>query len=120
MGFLTEMTLQRLVLGFAAPLSPTLLWGMREARRQEAAAAALDRLKDFVETSWQEISRKKLTEPEATRRSRELQDGILVHRQKDPLVFDWIYERRRKDDEEQMEVSAEEMVAQLNRCSHTS
>ena len=78
-------------------------------------AAALDRLKDFVETCWREISRNELTEPEATRRSRELQDGILVHRQKNPLVFDWIYECRRQDYEEQMGVSAEEMVVQINR-----
>ena len=113
MGFLTEMTLQRFVLAVAAPLSPTLLWGMREARRQKAAAAALDNLRSFVEICWQEISKSDLTEPEATSRSRELQNGILVHRRTNPLVFDWLYRHRRRDYEELMEVSADEMVAQI-------
>ena len=113
LGFVTEMTLQRLILGVAAPLSPTLLWGMREARRQKAAAAALERLRDFAEICWREISSGKLREAAATRRSRELQDGILVHRRTNPLVLDWIYRHRRRDYEEQMEVGAEDMVAEV-------
>ena len=114
LGFLTGMNLQKFVLAVAAPLSPTLLWGIREARRQEAAAAALDRLRDFVEGFWMEVSRNKLTESTATSRSRDLQNEILSHRRANPLVFDWIYRYQRRKYEEQMNVSAEDMVAQIN------
>ena len=112
-GMVMEMTLDKLVLGVAAPLSPTLLWGMREARRQRAAAAALERLRECVETCWRGISKGELTEGAATRRSRELQDGILVHRRTEPLVLEWIYKHRRREYEEQMEVGAEHMVAEI-------
>ena len=53
-------------------------------------------------------------EPEATSRSRELQNAILLCRRTNPFVFDWIYWRSRRDYEEQMNVGAENMVAQVN------
>ena len=113
LGLLTEMTLEAFVLAIAAPLFPTALWGLREARRQQDAAAALDRLRDSSESCWREVSRDGLPQSAATRRSRELQDGILIHRRTNPLVFDWIYRLRRREYEEQMEVGAEDMVAEI-------
>ena len=61
-----------------------------------------------------EVSRNKLTESTATSRSRDLQNEILSHRRANPLVFDWIYRYQRRKYEEQMNVSAEDMVAQIN------
>lgn len=117
LGFANDMNMQQFVLAVAAPLSPSLLWGMREARRQRDAAATVERLKDLVDAFWREVSGGELTEPAATRRSRELQDGILMHRRTNPPVFDWVYRWRRREHEEQMEISAEEMVAQVRRTS---
>ena len=117
LGFANDMNMQQFVLAVAAPLSPSLLWGMREARRQKDAAATVERLKDLVDAVWREVCGGELTELTATRRSRELQDGILTHRQTSPLVFDWVYRLKRREHEEQMEISAEEMVAEIRRIS---
>ena len=119
LGLLTEMPLQKFVLAVAAPLSPTFLWGIREAWRQKEAAAALDRLKDLGDSLWEEVVQGEVMEPEATSRSRELQNAILLCRRTNPFVFDWIYWRSRRDYEEQMNVGAENMVAQVNTASGT-
>lgn len=110
----TGINLQKFVLSVAAPLLPTLLWGFLEARRQKEAATALDRLKHLTDGFWQEIAQGQVTEPEATHRSRELQNAIWLHRRTKPFVFDWIYRKLRRDYEEQMNVGAEDMVDQVN------
>ncbi len=115
-GFVTEMSLQKFVLAVAAPLSPTLLWAVGEARRQKNAAGALDCLREFVEAFWREILANALTEAVAMSRSRELQNGILLHRRTNPPVLEWIYRRRRQKYEELMRLSAEEMVAQIKQA----
>ena len=114
LGLLTGMDLQKFVLAVAVPLSPTLVLGVREVQRQGKAAAALDRLKDFGESLWKGIVQGEVMEPEATSRSRNLQDAILRHRRANPFVFDWVYRRLRQDYEEEMNVGAENMVAQVN------
>ena len=117
LGLLTEMNLQKFVLVVAAPLLPTLLWGMREAQSQGDTAATLDRLKCLGENLWKGVVQGEMVEPEATSRSRELQDAILLHRRTNPFVFDWIYRQLRRDYEEQMNVGAENMVAQVDTAS---
>ena len=117
LGFLAEMNLQKLVLAVLAPLSPTILWGLCEARRHKQAAAALDRLKDCGNSLWEKVVQGEVVEAEATSRSRELQNAILLHRRTNPFVFDWIYQKLRRDYEEQMNVGAEDMVAQVKTYS---
>ena len=113
LGLLTGMDLQKFVLAVAVPLSPTLLLGMREVQRQGKAAIAVDRLKDFSESLWKGIVQGKVMEPEATSRSRNLQDAILRHRRTNPFIFDWVYRRFRQDYEKGMNISAEDMVVQV-------
>ena len=89
-------------------------WGLREMHAQEEAATALDRLKHFGGNLLEGVVQGGVMEPEATSRSREVQNAILLHRRTSPVVFDWIYRRLRRDHEEQMNVGAEAMVAQVD------
>ena len=114
LGLLTGMDLQKFVLAVAVPLSPTLVLGIREIRRQGKAATALDRLKDFGESLWKGLVQGGVMEREATIRSRNLQDAILRHRRTNSLIFDWVYRGLRQDYEEEMNIGAEAMVAQMN------
>ena len=114
LGLLTGMDLQKFVLAVAVPLSPTLVLGIREIQRQGKAAAALDHLKDFGESLWKRIAQGEVLEREGTIHSRNLQDAILRHRRTNPLIFDWVYRRLRQDYEKGMNISAEDMVAQVN------
>ena len=109
--------LQEAVLFFAMPLLPTFLWGLSEARRQREAANAADRLRNLTEDLWTRFVLREVTEPEAMRLSRELQNAIFLRRSTSPFVFDWIYHRLRREYEEQINVGVEEMVAQLKAVS---
>lgn len=117
LGLWTGMNLHKFVLAILAPLLPALLWGICEAKRQKQAATALDSLKDCADCLWQEVVQGKLVEPEATTRSRELQNAILLHRKTNPFVLDWVYRYLRRNYEDQMKVGAEQMVAQLKTSS---
>ena len=117
LGLLTGMNLRKFVLAVAAPLSPAFLWGIREIRRQREAATDLDRLKGCGESLWKGVVRGEVTEPTAEGRSRELQNAILLRRRSNPFVFNWIYRHLRRDYEEQMNVGAEDMVAQADSAS---
>ena len=74
------MDMQTFVLAVAAPLSPTLLWGVREAQRQYEAVSVIDQLIEAVDALWQDIVQNNLAENLATSRSRELQNAILICR----------------------------------------
>ena len=110
-----KLTLEQFVLVVAVPLSPTLLWAIREVNRQRDAASALDRLKDYGSSLWNQVAKGLVDDAKATALSRELQDAILQRRRENPFVFDWIYRRLRNSYEEQMNVNAQQMVDEVSR-----
>lgn len=112
-GFEQHWSLEQFVLGVLAPLTPALMWAGRECKRQTDAASNLDRLRETTEQIWNQMLKGTLAEPELTQRSRTLQDAILVGRRERATVFDWVYGRLRKRQEEQMNVGAEEMINQI-------
>jgi len=118
-GLLNGMSLQKLVLAVMAPLLPAALWAAREWRRQSETASESDRRKEYCESLWGQVVRGELAEPEVSRRSRELQDAILVRRQQGPPVFDWVYRCLRRKQEEQMNVGAERMVDEIGQGNST-
>lgn len=108
-----EMNLPELAVFVAAPLVPTFLLGLAEARRHGQAADEEDRLRDLIDCRGIGLTHNDLSECEAKRLSRELQNAIYLRRRASPLVWDWFYRRRREAYEEQMRVEAEDMVAKL-------
>ena len=114
-GLMQKLTLEQFVLVVAVPLSPTLLWAIREVNRQRDAASALDRLKDYGSSLWNQVAKGLVDDAKATALSRELQDAILQRRRENPFVFDWIYRRLRNSYEEQMNVNAQQMVDEVSR-----
>ena len=106
----TGITVEKFVLAVMAPLSPMLLWGIREVRRQREAAARLDQLKEYGQSLWRSVITKAIDEPTANQRSRELQDAIFIRRKSNPFVFDWIYRLLRRKYEDQMNVGAQAMI----------
>ena len=115
LGLVNGMSLQKFVLAVVAPLLPAVLWAGREYRRQKDTALRSDRLKAYGESLWEQIVKDEVDESEVSRRSRELQDAILIRRQQSAPVFDWIYKRLRSKHEEQMNVGAQNMVDEIGR-----
>jgi hypothetical protein len=118
LGLYKGMTLERFVLAILAPLSPAFLWGIREWKKQRAAADSADQLKAHTDEIWNEAlagtMSGKLLETEA----RDLQDEIYERRRTNPLIFDWIYYRLRDRQEEQANRAADELVEEALRSSN--
>ena len=107
-----DTTMTTFVLSTLAPMTPVMIWVLRERNRHAATCELLDRLNEDLKKLF-EKSRAGATEPEISKRSRELQDAIYNHRVSSPLIFDWIYDRLRSRMEERMNAGAQELVNQL-------
>jgi hypothetical protein len=112
-GFGQHWSLEQFVLAVLAPLTPALMWAGRECKRQTEGASNLDRLRETTEQIWSQMLKGNLSEEDLTLRSRALQDAILVGRRERATVFDWVYNRLRKQQEKQMNVGADEMISQI-------
>ncbi|MDQ2148125.1 S-4TM family putative pore-forming effector [Alcaligenaceae bacterium C4P045] len=107
-----DHTMTTFVLSTLAPMTPVMIWALRECNRQAATIEFLDRLNDEVKKLW-DRSRNGASEQEITVKSRELQDAIFNHRVSSPLIFDWVYNLMRRQMEERMNAGAEHWVREL-------
>jgi hypothetical protein len=114
-GFISlaiDHTITTFVLSTLAPMTPVMIWALRECNRQAATIEVLDRLNDEVKKLL-DRARSGATEREISMRSRELQDAIFNHRSSSPLIFDWVYNFLRSRIEEQMNAGADQLVNEL-------
>ncbi len=107
-----DHTMTTFVLSTLAPMTPVMIWALREGNRQAATIELLDRLNDEVKKLW-DRSRSGAAEQEISMRSRELQDAIFNHRASSPLIFDWVYSLLRRQMEERMNAGADHWVREL-------
>lgn len=107
-----DTTMTSFVLSVLAPMTPVMIWALRERNRHAATCELLDRLNEDV-MKLIEKSCAGATEQEISMRSRELQDAIYNHRVSSPLIFDWIYNHLRSRMEERMNAGAQELVDRL-------
>lgn len=109
-GLIGGMSLEKFLLAVLAPISPALLWGIREYNRQNEATRILQRLKNYLESLWTEVTKNSFLPDRAETNARHLQDGIFDHRANSPLIFDRVYEFLCSEHEEQMQKGAEELA----------
>lgn len=107
-----DHTMTTFVLSTLAPMTPVIIWALRECNRQAATIELLDRLNDEVKKLL-DRARSGATGQEISMRSRELQDAIFNHRASSPLIFDWVYNLLRSRMEEQMNAGADQLVSEL-------
>lgn len=99
-----------LIMTLLVPFMPVLTWALKERLQHANTAASLTNLG----AEWAKIWAKALggADPVAvTTDSRALQDAIYQHRERSPLVFDWVYYRQRPANEDEAHHAAEELVA---------
>jgi predicted pore-forming effector associated with SMODS systems len=109
-GLIGGFTVDRFFMVVIAPLMPAFALGTRQYTDHQQSATALDRLKEHAEKIWKNAKEKKSLPEELTKESRDLQDEIYDCRRKNPLIFDWIYTRLKRDHEIQMNVGAETLI----------
>lgn len=109
-GLQAKQTLGQLVLAVVAPLSPALLWGIREIRKQDEAAEALDKLRGQVEQTWELALDGTLVGDALQQTSADIQTEIFERRSRHPLIFNWINLLVRDKQQTSMNEKAKELV----------
>lgn len=109
-GLTMRLNFADLVMTLMVPFMPLLTWALKEQLQQANTAASLTNLI----SEWDKIWTQALSgaDPEAvTTESRALQDAIYQHRERSPLVFDWVYSWFRSSNEDETHHAAQELVA---------
>ena len=101
--------LERFVLLVVNPLTPTVIFGVRQYKENINSAMRLDKLKEHTEKIWDKVLVNANPE-ELTQISRHLQDEIYHHRRTNSLIFNRVYNLFRNKDEEQMNKTVDELV----------
>ena len=98
-----------LVMTLLVPFMPVLTWALKERLQHANTSLSLTNLG----AEWDKIWARALagaSEAEVKNDSRDLQDAIYQHRERSPLIFDWVYYRLRAANEDQAHHAAEELV----------
>lgn len=109
-GIWRELSINNLLLGFLLPLSPLVIFALRDSLRQVDAAAANDQIKGEAEKVVVSVIEGHCTPDECFQSSRELQAAIFARRSSNPLIIPGFYDLRRPALEEQMNDGAEEWL----------
>lgn len=113
-GLIGGLTIEKFLLAVLAPLTPAFVFGLRQYIEHNEAANRLDRLRENAEALLQEVISGRFTPQDLERESYSLQAQIYDNRRRSPLIFDWLYSRLRRKDEEQMNKGAEALIQELN------
>ncbi len=104
-----------LIMTLVVPFLPMLTWALRERMQQANAAISLTNLNG----EWDKIWTNALGGADAaalTTEARSLQDAIYQHRERSPLVFDWVYSIFRSANEDEAHHAAEDLVRKAEKA----
>jgi len=109
-SLINGLSLAKFFLAVLIPLLPTFIWTIREFLHQSEAANDKDELRKYAEELWEKTLINEYSVAKTTEESRMLQDEIYNNRRTNPFILDWFYNRLKRENEEQMNVKAEELV----------
>jgi len=111
-GIHRGLTMDVFVLAVVAPLTPAILWGVRELRKNSSAADDLNKLQTHIDGLWHDALNGSLTGKLLEEESILVQNQIFLSRSKNPFVFNWVYRVLRGAKEETMHQVARQLVDQ--------
>lgn len=109
-SFTADQRVRDMILSVYVPIAPAVVWAVRECIRQRDAVSALEKLKGQIENIFAEAISGKRSFRELDQLSRNIQDMIFDGRSRNPLFFDFLYNRLRPDHELRMNEKAKEMA----------
>jgi hypothetical protein len=109
-GLAGHLDLNSFMLSVIMPLLPAIVMGARQHHTQMQAATRLDNLREHADVLWNDAINGIKNPDECARESRSLQDEIFDSRRRNPSIPDCIYRRLKRQQEEQMNRSAEDLV----------
>ncbi len=110
-GLHQDLKANELILTMYLPALPLAAFVLREHRKQGDSIETLTTIKAEVEKAWDKALGG-ASFVELTITARALQDAIYRHRASNPLVFDWLYNRLRKRNEDLTRHAADKLVAE--------
>jgi hypothetical protein len=111
-GIHRGMTMDVFVLTVVAPLTPAILWGAREIRKNYGAAEVRSKLQTHIDGLWNDALKGSLTDSVLDEESILIQNQIFHSRAKDPFVFNWVYRILLGAKEETMQQVSRQLVEQ--------
>ena len=109
-SFAVDQRVRDMVLSVYLPIAPAVVWAVRECIRQRDAVAALEKLKAKIESIFAGAISGERGFHELDQLSRSIQDMIYDGRSRNPLFFDFLYNRLRPHHELRMNEKAKEMA----------
>jgi hypothetical protein len=113
------MTMDVFVLSVVAPLTPAILWGVREIRKNSLAADDLGKLQTHIDGLWREALTGHLADDALEEESVLIQNQVFHSRSRNPFVFNWVYRVLRGEKEKTMHQVSTELVEQALKRSLT-
>jgi SMODS-associating 4TM effector domain len=118
-GVATRVSLETLILAVLTPLSPTMLWFVREIRKQKETTAKLEGLISKIEDIWDKALKRELKDGQLEEKARQFQDETYDFRCTYQPINSYVYRRLRKGLPKRMQVTVEEMVREALRTLKT-
>jgi len=106
------LTIESFVVSVLAPLTPAILWGVREIRKHTSFAGRLVRLQTHIDARWREAVTGSVPENLLETDSISVQDEIFHSRSTSPFVFNWVYRILRAGKEQTMHTVSAQLVDQ--------
>ncbi len=109
-SILNQTTTDKWIILIVVPLMPAFLLGIREYKKHKATSDNLDHMMNVTTSLIEKVFNKSISDEELMQVSRKLQNEIYDHRRTAPLIFDWIYRRLWKENEEHMNKTAAVLI----------
>ncbi len=113
-GLLRRMPMDFFILAIFAPIFPTIVWLIKERKKQKETIELLDRLMKYAEELWNNAVILGSDPIIVAEKSRELQNELFIHRSSNQPIANRIHKSLSKGLDTSMNRGAEELVQQAN------
>jgi hypothetical protein len=111
-GLAKNMSMEVFVLTILAPIFPTIIWIIKEIKKQQDTIDTLDRLMKYVVQLWDDALNRSIDVDSIADKSRELQNELYVHRSSNQPIPNRIHKLLAKGLGTSMNTGAEELIEQ--------
>ncbi len=115
MGLARRSSSEDLILTIYAPISPLVLWSLREEQRHREAAESSGRIHAHADRVWDQATKKTMSSDQISQECREMQAAIYQRRDTAPFVPNAIQARQRKSYLKLMLAGVDDMIARAKR-----
>jgi len=104
------ITLTNVLFLFLSPTLPIIILALLQHINNKESIENLRRLKQTLDTVWEELLHSSNNEKHFYEASRNIQDEIYSQRKSNPLIFNWFYEIKKNKQQEDTNYTVSQMV----------